>query len=119
MAYLIILQALMVTWLWSTIREGLSGISVEADPGVYFQDDVSGDAFDIPGKTYVTFPLKKDKIFAIVGFGWGIYQDPVVAPGGGIIWLINDKLRFRLSFRSPRWCISQMTIGTYGCTRGT
>src|SRR6266566_3256403 len=27
-----------------------AGISVEADPGVYFQDDVSGNAFDVPGK---------------------------------------------------------------------
>ncbi len=28
------------------------------------------------GKAYVTFPLKKDKIFAVVGLGWAIYQDP-------------------------------------------
>jgi len=57
------------------------GISIELDPGVYFQNEVSGDAFDIPGKAYVTFPLKKDKIFAVVAVGWGIYQDPPVAPG--------------------------------------
>src|SRR5215467_6432834 len=67
------------------------GVSIELDPGVYFQDNVSSDAFDIPGKAFVTFPLKKDKIFAVVALGWGIYQDPPVAPGGGIIWLINDK----------------------------
>ncbi|HEX5317450.1 MAG TPA: hypothetical protein VFX22_12445, partial [Candidatus Kapabacteria bacterium] len=30
------------------------GISIELDPGVYFQDEVSGDAFDIPGKAFVT-----------------------------------------------------------------
>ncbi len=78
-----------------------AGISVEADPGVYFQDDVSGNAFDVPGKAYVTFPLKKDKIFATVGFGWGQFQDPVVAPGGGITWLINDKLRLQAVFPKP------------------
>ena len=78
-----------------------AGISVEADPGVYFQDDVSGNAFDVPGKAYVTFPLKKDKIFATVGFGWGQFQDPVVAPGGGITWLINDKLRLQGVFPKP------------------
>ena len=77
------------------------GISIELDPGVYFQDDVSSDAFDIPGKAYVTFPLKKDKIFALVGLGWGIYQDPPVAPGGGIIWLITDKLRLQGVFPKP------------------
>jgi hypothetical protein len=77
------------------------GISIELDPGVYFQDEVSGDAFDIPGKAYVTFPLKKDKIFAVVALGWGIYQDPPVAPGGGIIWLITDKLRLQGVFPKP------------------
>ena len=77
------------------------GISIELDPGVYFQDNVSSDAFDIPGKAYVTFPLKKDKIFAVVGVAWGVYQDPPVAPGGGIIWLITDKLRLQGVFPKP------------------
>jgi len=77
------------------------GVSIELDPGVYFQDNVSSDAFDIPGKAFVTFPLKKDKIFAVVALGWGIYQDPPVAPGGGIIWLINDKLRLQGVFPKP------------------
>jgi hypothetical protein len=77
------------------------GVSIELDPGVYFQDEVSWDAFDIPGKAFVTFPLKKDKIFAVVAVGWGIYQDPPVAPGGGIIWLITDKLRLQGVFPKP------------------
>ena len=77
------------------------GLSIELDPGVYFQDNVSGDAFDIPGKAFVSFPLKKDKVFAVVALGWGIYQDPPVAPGGGIIWLINDKLRLQGVFPKP------------------
>ena len=77
------------------------GVSIELDPGVYFQDEVSGDAFDIPGKAFVTFPLKKDKIFAVVAVGWGIYQDPPVAPGGGIIWLFSDKLRLQAVFPKP------------------
>lgn len=78
-----------------------AGISVEADPGVYFQDDVSGNAFDVPGKAYVTLPLKKDKLYATVGFGWGQFQDPAVAPGGGIIWFINDKFRLQAVFPKP------------------
>ena len=77
------------------------GMSAEIDPGVYFQDNVSGDAFDIPWKIYVTFPLKKDKIFAVVALGGGIYQDPVVAPGGGIIWVFSDKLRLQGVFPRP------------------
>ena len=49
----------------------------------------------------MTFPLKKDKIFATVGFGWGMFQDPVVAPGGGITWLFSDKLRLQAVFPRP------------------
>jgi hypothetical protein len=78
-----------------------AGIGIEANPGVYFQDDISSNAFDVPGKAYVTFPLMKDKIFATVGFGWGQFQDPVVAPGGGITWLFTDKLRLQAVFPKP------------------
>jgi hypothetical protein len=77
------------------------GVGIELDPGVYFQDQVSGDAFDIPAKAFVSFPLKKDKIFAVVALGWGLYQDPPVAPGGGIIWLFSDKLRLQAVFPKP------------------
>ena len=78
-----------------------AGISIEVDPGVYFQDNATWDAVDIPGKAYVTFALKKDKIFAVVALGWGIYQNPPVAPGGGIIWLFSDKLRLLGVFPRP------------------
>jgi hypothetical protein len=78
-----------------------AGISLELDPGVYFQDSIGSDNFDVPGKAYVTFPLKKDKVFATVGLGWGQFQDPVVAPGGGITWLISDKLRLQAVFPKP------------------
>ena len=74
---------------------------LEIDPGAYFQDNVTGDAFDIPWKIFVTFPLKKDKIFAVIGVGGGINQQPIVAPGGGIIWLISDKLRLQGVFPRP------------------
>lgn len=83
------------------VVKNFPGISIELDPGVYFQDNASWDAFDIPGKAYVTFPLKKDKIFAVVALGWGLYQNPPVAPGGGIIWLFNDKLRLQAVFPRP------------------
>ena len=83
------------------VVKNFAGISIELDPGVYFQDNVTWDAFDIPGKAYVTFPLKKDKIFAVVAVGGGIYQNPPVAPGGGIIWIFNDKLRLQGVFPRP------------------
>jgi hypothetical protein len=77
------------------------GVGIELDPGVYFQDNATWNAFDVPGKAYVSFPLKKDKVFAVVGLGWGQFQDPPVAPGGGIIWLISDKLRLQGVFPKP------------------
>ena len=83
------------------VVKNFPGISIELDPGVYFQDNVSWDAFDIPGRAYVTFPLKEGKIFGIVAVGWGIYQDPPVAPGGGLIWIFSDQLRLQAVFPRP------------------
>jgi len=70
-----------------------AGAGIEIDPGVYFQNDVHGNDFDIPWKAFFTFPLKKDKIFGVLGVGGALNQNPVVAPGGGLIWLFNDHLR--------------------------
>jgi hypothetical protein len=78
-----------------------AGAGIEIDPGFYFQDNVTRDAFDFPWKIFVTFPLKKDKIFAVVAMGGALYQDPIVAPGGGIIWLFSDKLRLQAVFPKP------------------
>src|SRR5919106_4165445 len=89
------LQAAMAHIALEYVVKDHAGAGIEIDPGFYFQDNISRDNFDFPGKVFVTFPLKKDTIFATVGFGWGMFQDPVVAPGGGITWLISDKLRFQ------------------------
>src|ERR1051326_2859578 len=60
-----------------------AGAGIEIDPGAYFQDNVTADALDIPWKIFATFPIKKDKIFGVIGLGGALYQDPPVAPGGG------------------------------------
>jgi hypothetical protein len=78
-----------------------AGAGIEIDPGPYFQNNITGDSIDVPWKLWVTFPLKKDKIFAVIGVGGGIYQNPVVAPGGGIIWLFTDKFRLEGVFPKP------------------
>lgn len=78
-----------------------AGAGFELDPGVYFQDNITTNALDVPWKIFVSFPLKKDKIFAVIGVGGSLYQDPIVAPGGGIIWLFNDKLRLEGVFPKP------------------
>src|SRR5437588_1399430 len=78
-----------------------AGAGIEIDPGPYFQSDAKWNTFDIPWKAWVTFPLKKDKIFAVIGVGGSIYSNPIVAPGGGIIWLFNDHFRLEGVFPKP------------------
>jgi hypothetical protein len=78
-----------------------AGAGIEIDPGPYFQSNITGDSIDVPWKVWVTFPLKKDKIFAVIGLGGSIYSNPIVAPGGGIIWLFNDHFRLEGVFPKP------------------
>src|SRR5439155_6648440 len=78
-----------------------AGAGLELDPGFYFQNRITGDAFDIPWKIFVSFPLKKDKIFGVIGLGGGLYQHTIVAPGGGLIWLFTDKFRLEGVFPKP------------------
>src|SRR6266699_780650 len=78
-----------------------AGAGIETDPGPYFQNNIRGDSIDVPWKVFVSFPLKKDKIFGVIGVGGAINSNPVVAPGGGIIWLFNDHLRLEGVFPKP------------------
>src|SRR5437764_11807086 len=51
-----------------------AGAGIEIDPGFFFQNYVHGNAFDIPAKAFITFPLKKDKIFAVIGVAFALNQ---------------------------------------------
>jgi hypothetical protein len=95
------LQAAMAHVAVEYVVKDYGAAGIEIDPGFYFQDNVSGDAFDFPWKIFATMPLKKDKIFGVIGFGGALYQHPIAAPGGGIIWLISDKLRLQGIFPRP------------------
>lgn len=95
------LQALYGHVAFEYVVKDHAGAGLELDPGVYFENRISSDAFDIPWKLFVSFPLKKDKIFGVIGVGGAIYQDPIIAPGGGLIWLISDKLRLLGVFPKP------------------
>src|SRR6266513_1127186 len=78
-----------------------AGAGFELDPGAYYQSHINRGSLDVPWKLFVSFPLKKDKVFAVVGVGGGMNQHPIVAPGGGIIWLISDKMRLEGVFPKP------------------
>src|SRR6266498_1970196 len=78
-----------------------AGAGIEIDPGLFFQNDVHGNDFDIPAKAFFSFPLKKDKIFGVLGVGGALNSNPIVAPGGGLIWLFTDHLRLEGVFPKP------------------
>src|SRR5213082_2935808 len=78
-----------------------AGAGIEIDPGPYFQSNVTSDSIDIPWKVWVSFPLKKDKIFAVIGAGGSLNSNPIAAPGGGLIWLFTDHLRLEGVFPKP------------------
>lgn len=78
-----------------------AGAGFEIEPGAYFQDHIDSGSLDIPWKLFVSFPLKKDKVFGVIGIGGGLNQQPIVAPGGGIIWLISEKTRLEGVFPKP------------------
>ena len=69
------------------------GASLESILAFIFKIASAGDAFDIPWKLFVSFPVRKTKFSAWLVSAGALYQDPVVAPGGGLIWLFSDKLR--------------------------
>jgi Domain of unknown function (DUF6268) len=37
----------------------------------------------------------------VIGLGGALYQDPIIAPGGGLIWLFSDNLRLEGVFPKP------------------
>jgi hypothetical protein len=95
------LQTIHALVAYEYIFKDHAGAGIELDPGVYFENHANGDAFDIPWKVWVTFPLQKDKIYGVIGAGGAINSNPIAAPGGGIIWLFTDKFRLEGVFPKP------------------
>ena len=95
------LQTIHALLAYEYIFKDHAGAGIEIDPGPYFQNDITGDSIDVPWKVWVTFPLKKDKIFGVIGAGGSIYSNPIVAPGGGLIWLFSDNFRLEGVFPKP------------------
>src|SRR5256885_17130359 len=60
-----------------------AGAGIEIDPGLFFQNDGHGNDFEILSKPFVPFPLKKDKILAVIVVCFELNQKPIVVRGGG------------------------------------
>ena len=63
------LQTIHALLAYEYIVHDHAGAGIEIDPGPYFQSDVTGESIDVPWKVWVTFPIKKDQIFAVIGAG--------------------------------------------------
>ena len=95
------LQTIHALLAYEYIYKDHAGAGIEIDPGPYFQNHINSDSIDVPWKVWVTFPLKKDKIFGVIGAGGSINSNPIAAPGGGLIWLFSDHLRLEGVFPKP------------------
>src|SRR5712672_4268759 len=57
------LQAAYAHIAFEYVVKDFPGIGIELDPGFYFRDHVGSNTLEIPIRAFVSFPLKKDKIF--------------------------------------------------------
>lgn len=76
-------------------------VQVEADPGFFFENDISSRNFDVPIHAFTSFIIKKDSVFGVIGFAEGQFFKPTVSPIFGVTWLINDKTRLEGVFPRP------------------
>src|SRR5213592_5172098 len=59
------LQAAHALLAFEYVVKDHAAAGIEIDPGPYFQSNITSDSIDIPWKVWVTFPIKKDKIFVV------------------------------------------------------
>lgn len=92
------LQGLSTEIAFEYVVKNFAATGISVHPGFYFQNDITGKNFDIPINLYTSFKIKGDKLFGLVGVYERQMLKPAVFPVGGIIWLINDKVRLEALF---------------------
>lgn len=85
------------------IVQGRPAIFLETKPGVYFSDtdDITLGSFDAPTVLAVTFPIAKS-VYGILGVRASLLSSYHVLPIGGLVWVINEKLRLEAVPPEPR-----------------
>jgi hypothetical protein len=81
--------------------KGRRVILFEALPGVYFEHDISADAFDVPIKAAIPIELS-DSFAFIVGVSYVGMRSYPVLPIVGFNWRINDQWTVRAIPPDPR-----------------
>lgn len=86
----------------SYIVDGQVRFLAQVRPGFYFEREVTRGAFDIPFNIGGGIPLIEGKLYGVWGVGTSILRRYPVVPVGGVIWLINDRLRLLGYVPEPR-----------------
>ena len=110
--------------------DGHPGFQAELRPGFYFSQEITGGAFDCPFYVGSGIPLIKDRLYGVWGLGTSFLRRYPVIPTGGIIWLINDRLRLMAYLPEPRlvydvtdewqlWAGGEVVAGSFRNGRST
>ncbi len=102
-----------------------TAILLETRPGVYFEHNINGGAFDSPTTLALAYPVfGGDKFYLIVGAAGAALWSPHVIPVVGVSWHINDQWDLRGYLPQPRivykacdklelWAGGELTGGGY------
>jgi hypothetical protein len=85
------------------LRNGETAAKITLRPGFYFENDLTGSAWDIPIDFVTGLPVTQD-ISGIIGISAArFYHRPI--PVLGISWLIRPAYRLNLAFPEPSFVI--------------
>ena len=93
------LQSVAGTLAVEYVIQNHSGAAIEIHPGIFTADGIHGsDSFDIPWDIYAGFPIKKDKLYGILGGSGAMFYSVPVVPIFGVVWLATDDFRVEAIF---------------------
>ncbi len=112
------------------ITQGDIGFTAQVRPGFYFENAVTGGAFDIPLELGGDLPLIDEKLYIAWGLRAAMLQRYPIMPFPGLIWVINPKLILYGNLPEPRleytpserltlWTGGEYIDGTYKMDSGT
>lgn len=86
------LQSISGTIALEYLVRGKTGILLETEPGVYFENDIHSDSFDSPTKLALSYQLS-ERFVVVGGVSYtGLRSVPLI-PIVGFVWTINDRLQ--------------------------
>lgn len=80
---------------------GRTAFLLEAFPGAYFEQDITGDSFNIPVRIATVFKLGEG-VYAVAGATYDGFRDIPVFPIVGVRWDINEHWALSLIPPDPR-----------------